>query len=163
MGDASTDAKRRSEPAPHAGIGRLFLSGAVAACIAEATTLPLDTAKVNSQPATSCICSRTALESHLGLHGVICVLDAGATAAADPGVRRRQERAPAAKVPWPVPDSAEDCGGGRGSGTVQGPQPGPAPAGETERAGLIDQKRVLGSTQQLCRLLAYMLRTRVRM
>ena len=78
MGDASTDAKRRSEPAPQrqAGIGRLFLSGAVAACIAEATTLPLDTAKVNSQPATLCTCSRTPLRGHRGLHGVMCVYGA---------------------------------------------------------------------------------------
>jgi hypothetical protein len=48
MGVSNADANRRSEPAPQqqAGVGRLFLSGAIAACIAEATTLPLDTAKV---------------------------------------------------------------------------------------------------------------------
>lgn len=33
-------------PVQQAGIVRLFLSGASAACVAEATTLPLDTAKV---------------------------------------------------------------------------------------------------------------------
>jgi Mitochondrial carrier protein len=58
MGISDTDAKRRSKPAPQqqAGIGRLFLSGAVAACIAEATTLPLDTAKVNSEHAACAHC-----------------------------------------------------------------------------------------------------------
>jgi hypothetical protein len=48
MGSGDADAGRKMEPASQqqAGIGRMFLSGAVAACIAEATTLPLDTAKV---------------------------------------------------------------------------------------------------------------------
>lgn len=48
MGSSDADAGRKMEPAPQqqAGIGRMFLSGAIAACIAEATTLPLDTAKV---------------------------------------------------------------------------------------------------------------------
>lgn len=136
MGIADTDAKRRSEPAhqQQAGIGRLFLSGAVAACIAEATTLPLDTAKVNRACSISTL--RHALKQRWkgrrGLQGVMCMLVTGAAAAADPGVRRRQERAPTAKVPWPVSDSIEDSGGGRGSGAIQGPQPRPAPAGETE-------------------------------
>jgi hypothetical protein len=119
MVNADTDAKRRSEPAPQqqAGIGQMFLSGAIAACIAEATTLPLDTAKVNSLHAAVCNIL-TALTSRHELDGMMCVLVPGAAAAADPGVRRGQERAPTAKVSWSVPDSTKDSGGGRGSGTI---------------------------------------------
>lgn len=49
MGTGDADAVHASDaaaPRQQAGIARLFLSGATAACIAEATTLPLDTAKV---------------------------------------------------------------------------------------------------------------------
>lgn len=38
-------------PRKQAGVARLFLSGATAACVAEAATLPLDTAKVQCSSA----------------------------------------------------------------------------------------------------------------